>query len=363
MPIVLHVLIEDRGLDTFPSVYNALYLWKNQGWSNDIATACDCDDFMQFIDRVYPLKPGCRVLPAARDLSQISRHYDLIITYEPKDLEAYYIAGLLGGKRKGSRHLHHSLEIPSFAFEGNGLKKLFHRLVLRKAMGEVDLFAIQDRLRYKILCSYFPVINGKPFSIVPNSFLDAVEPMVEKLLWFDKIRKDAKTLILYIGGIERWALSTELMDEIAALPAYTFLFSGWSREGYHKELAGTYAQHGHIVFDVRKKSRAELNYMVSHSDIGLAIYNSTDINVSHTGLSSGKFFKYIQHNKPVIINDIPLLNSLVSRNGMGTVYTKGNLGRNISAVMQGGKYPQSLRNKLSFEHFYKRTIKLVNVAE
>jgi hypothetical protein len=77
------------------------------------------------------------------------------------------------------------------------------------------------------------------------------------------------------------------------------------------------------------------------------------------GLSSGKFFKYIQHKKPVIINDIPMLNSLLTRNGIGAVYTKGSLGQNISAVMQGIEYPHSLRNQFSYDHFYRKTIRQV----
>jgi hypothetical protein len=292
----------------------------------------------------------------------IDRYYDLIITYEPKDLEAFYIARILSGKNYGSCHLHHSLEVPSIAFDVNVPLRLLHRFLLRKALSDIDLLAIQDSLRYKMLFDYFPIIADKPFSIVPNSFLDAVEPMAENLSWFDEIRKNTKTLILYIGGIERWALSNELMDEIVDLPSYTFLFSGWSRDGYYKELITKYARYGHIMFDIRIKSLAELNYVVMQSDICLAIYDCKDSNVKNMGLSSGKFFKYIQHKKPVIINDFPMLNSLLTRNGIGAVYTKGNLGQNISAVMQGMEYPQSLRNKFSYEQFYRKTIRQVIFA-
>ncbi|HBA73033.1 MAG: hypothetical protein A2X82_16275 [Geobacteraceae bacterium GWC2_55_20] len=359
MPSVLHILTDDRGLDTFPSVYNALCLWKKQGWDNDIATAGDCSDFNQFIDTVHPLNPTIFLLPTAWGLSHIEKHYDLIITYDPKDLESVYIARLLSGRKLGKKHLHHSLEIPSYAFESKDLFRLIHRLLLRKALSDIDLLAIQDRFRYKILCDYFPDIVNKPFSIVPNSYLDVIEPMAEKLSWFDEVRKDADALILYIGGIERWALSNELLDEIATLPMYTFLFSGWSRDGYYDELVKKYARHGHMVFDIKKKSLADLNYMVSQSDIGMAIYDCSDCNCFNMGLSSGKFFKYIQHNKPLIINDIPFLNKLVTQNGMGAVYSRGNLGRNISFIMQSGEYTQSFRNKLGYEPFYKNTIKQV----
>jgi len=363
MPSVLHILTDNRGLDTFPSVYNALYLWKQQGWSNDIATPSDCSDFNQYIDRIYPLKPLSRLLPAEFSgvwgLSRITKYYDLIITYEPKDLNAFYVAGLLRGKNFSSCHLHHSLEIPSVVFEGPGLLQPFLRLILRKALPDIDLLAIQDSFRYKILCNYFPTIVHKPFSIVPNSFLDVVEPVAESLSWFDLVRNNAKTLILFIGGIERWALSNELMDEIAALTEYTFLFSGWSRDGYYAELAAKHARHGHIVFDIRKKSLADLNYIVSQADIGLAIYDSSESNVVNMGLSSGKFFKYIQHKKPVIISDIPFLNSMVAQNGIGTVYSKGNLYQCISTVLRSKEYSQLLRDKFSYDFFYKKTINQV----
>ena len=307
MPRVLHVLLEDRGLDTFPSVYNALFLWHKRGWTNDMATACDCTEFAGLIDRVHPLKAGALVLPAAKSLSSLTTSYDLIITYEPKDLEAVYFCQLLYKKINYRQHLHHCLEIPSYAFENSRPTTLVHRWALRRAMNTVDAVVIQDRLRYNLLKGFFPGIAGKPVVIVPNSYLEAVEPAAESLDWFDQTRDNSKTLILYVGGIERWVLSTKIMDEIASLPEYTFLFSGWSRDGYHEELTKCYAMYGHMVFDVRRKSRSDLNYMVSKSDVGLAIYDNDNVNVSNIGLSSGKFFKYVQHSKPVIINDIPLL--------------------------------------------------------
>lgn len=361
MPSVLHILTDNRGLDTFPSVYNAIYLWKKQGWSNDIATPGDCTAFSQYIDRIYPLHPVTPPLPTsfpgAWGVSRIKKCYDLVITYEPKDLEAFYLARLLRGHDICRHHLHHSLEIPSIAFEGNFLFRLFHRPLLNRAYSDVDHLAIQDMFRYRLLCNYFPGVSSKPFSIVPNSFLDAVEPTLTSLPWFDKIRAEAKTLLVYIGGIERWALPMELMDEVAALQSYTFLFSGWSRDGYYEELASKFARYGHMLFDVRNKSLAELNYMVSQSDIGLAIYDSTDSNIANMGLSSGKFFKYMQHKKPVIINDIPFLNLMVLRNGIGAVYRKGKLAQNLSDAIKGIEYPQAFRDNFSYEIFYQGIIK------
>lgn len=363
MPSILHILTENRGLDTFPSVYNALFLWKKAGWSNDIATPGDCSDFRQYIDGIYPLKPVNRFLPGAipgaYSLARINKHYDLIITYEPRDLEALHLARLLSSKKIGSVHLHHSLEIPTYAFAGGGILRPLHRYVMQKAVPDIDLLAIQDMSRYKILCSLFPELLAKQFTIVPNSFLDEVEPVAESLGWFDGIRRTAGTLVLYIGGIERWTLSDEFMDEIAALPDYTFLFSGWSRDGYYEEISARFARYGHIVFDVGIKSRAELNYMVSQADICLAVYDSKDANVTNMGLSSGKFFKCIQHQKPVIINSIPMLDQLVTRNNIGRVYAKGNLGQCIFDLSQGEEYPHSLRNKFAYETFYSKTMKQV----
>jgi hypothetical protein len=357
-PSVLHIVIEDRGLDTYPSVYNALYLWHRHGWTNDVATACDCAEFSELIDSVHRLEPGARIFPAAKRLSRLDAQYDLVITYEPKDLEALYLCQLFHKKIHYRYHLHHSLEIPSFAFENSRLKTLLHRLALRRAMETVDAIVIQDRLRYNLLRGFFPSVAGKPLVIVPNSHLDAVEPSASSLEWFDDIRKNAETLILYVGGIERWVLSTAIMDEIATLPAYTFLFSGWSRDGYHEELTRRYAEYGHIIFDVRKKSRRDLNYIVSRSDIGLAIYDSSDdVNVSHIGLSSGNF-KYVQHNKPVIISDIPLLSPLVARHGIGSVYEPGNLGHAVADIVGSQGYPRSFGEKMSYERHYAKVMEL-----
>jgi hypothetical protein len=137
------------------------------------------------------------------------------------------------------------------------------------------------------------------------------------LKWFDELRAQSKFLILYTGTIERWAFPEELFDSLLKIQEATFLFSGWSDDGYAIRLGEQYRMATNIHFHIGAKRRSEFNYMVANADVGLVCYGSPDQNVREVGLSSGKLHKFLSFHKPVLTNCIPSLDEFVVSNGFG----------------------------------------------
>lgn len=311
----LHILTDSRGLDTFPSVYNALYLWKRSGWRNSIATPSSCDGFEGCIDRVYPVRGKWTSI--ARQLAKINSFFDVIVVYEPLDAEAFSLSVAYGAKWKYRYLLHHSLEVPTHLDPVDSIKKYLHKALMKYCLNRVDNVIIQDASRLDLLKSIFPTTEIRRSTLVPNTYIASIEPVSAELPWFDKIREESKPLVLYAGTIERWALSTEMFEAIKRMKEVNFLFSGWSRDGFSEELVRRYEGAENIHFSLGIKSRGDLNYMVSRSDIGLAYYNLWDDNVRYMGLSSGKINKYLSFGKPVVVNKMLNIAGLVEEKGFG----------------------------------------------
>ena len=89
---VLHILFWDRPLNTFPSVYNAVYLWYKYGFENHIAMPSNCFDFEEYIHRHYQLKGS--VFNKINCISNIEYFFDIVIVYSTRDLELFYLAQL-----------------------------------------------------------------------------------------------------------------------------------------------------------------------------------------------------------------------------------------------------------------------------
>lgn len=320
---VLHILsgesgasLQERGLDTYPSVYNALYVLHKQGWENHLATAADTSHFGHLLHKVYRL--SSHPLQKAWQLRQIKGHFDMALLYEPRDVKLYQLAKWLGINLKARCHhlVHHCLEVPVQQLQGRGWRNAVHRH-LYQGYRDISHVIIQDATRHALLRQHCHALAGKPTHYVPNAYIPTVEPMAGALPWFDQIRQQSSTLVSYVGALEGWALSPSLFQAIAEQRHLTFLFSGWSNDGFAATMMERYAACPHIHFHLGKKSLADLNYIVKHSDIGLVFYDSTDPNINEIGQSSGKLHKYLSFAKPVLTNNIPSLSAFLQSNRFG----------------------------------------------
>ncbi|MBU0689945.1 MAG: hypothetical protein KJ850_03230 [Gammaproteobacteria bacterium] len=310
----LHVLVGNRKLDTYPSVYNAMHILAERGWKNQIITSCGIEGFEHLVQRHYCFSGG--YMKRARQLSCIADSFGLAILYEPRDVEILQLSRWLGGRLHAECLVHHSLEIPTDQVSIPLWKRLAHR-VLYRGYRLVDRLIIQDVDRYRLLVKHVPAMADLPRKYVPNAYLADMEPMAASLPWFDVLRKRSQCIVTYTGALERWALSPELFMAIRELKDVGFVFSGWSEDGFAEEAMALCRGASHIHFDLGHKGRAEFNYMVSHSDIGLVFYDSADPNIAEMGLSSGKLHKFLSYGKPVLSNEVPTLKQFLEGNGFG----------------------------------------------
>lgn len=362
----LHVLsgesgavLQERGLDTYPSVYNAMHVLQQHSWENHLITAVNTQGFERLLAKTYRF--DTHPLRKAWQLGRVDQRFDMIILYEPRDIKLYQLAKFCGTDlRRRTPHLvHHSLEVPVQQLRTRGWRNWVHRY-LYSGYAAVDKVIIQDATRARLLQQHCPSLAHKPVSYVPNAYIPAIEPCANALPWFDQLRQRSRTLVSYIGAIESWALSETLFASIATTPNITFLFSGWSSDGFADAMQQRYAHCPHIQFHLGKKSLSELNYLVKHSDIGLVFYDSNDPNINEIGLSSGKLHKYLSFAKPVITNAIPSLREFLHTHRFGLAVPPEQFAAALTTLVQqqatysqriASHYPELIQFERSYAQF------------
>ena len=329
---VLHILPPSRDIDTYPSVYNAAYVWKKAGWANDLACASPETTMPDLFDGAF--LHHLHFLPRLWELRRLCRGYDVVVTYDPRDQRYLYLAMGSSFRRTFGCLVHHSLELPIRVMWGSAQLQPIQRVLYRRAMAKMDKLIIQDELRLGLIRELFPGLTDKPHFLVPNSFIRSLEPASEGLGWYDELRTKYDKLVLYVGGIERWALSFELFDQLKELDDVCFVFSGWSADNLADELIEYCESDEHIVFHLGAKSRSDLNYMVARSDIGLAFYDPKDENVQLLGMSSGKVHKFLSYGVPVICNEQPMLGDFLRDRQFGLACKLGDFGQTVANVLR-----------------------------
>jgi glycosyltransferase involved in cell wall biosynthesis len=329
---VLHVLLNLKGLDRYPSVYNALYCWAEIGWSNYVISSGATDELSDLIEQEFRFSGG--YMNRATQLARLTGYFDVVIVYDPQDVEAFYATRWLLPRNTYGVLVHHCLEIPTEnSFGKSLLTKSLHKM-LAGGYQILDHVIIQDQKRAELFFDTFQRLRGVPFHLVSNSFINAMEPMAASLSWFDELRAHSKFLILYSGTIARWALSRKLLDRLVEIPDVTFLLSGWPEDQYAEQLVTLYGKAPNVHFHIGAKSRPALNYMVANSDAGLVWYESSDPNVAQVGLSSGKMHKFLSFHKPVITNYTASLHDFIVPNGFGLSVTANDLSEAIQRLNQ-----------------------------
>jgi glycosyltransferase involved in cell wall biosynthesis len=301
------------------------------GWENHIFTGGAVNGFESIISSSSKFKGGH--VRRALQLARLGGDFDLAILYEPRDVEIYQLSRLLGGQVHAKFLVHHSLEIPTEILRRCGLKSGVHRFLYRGYRG-LDRLIIQDEARQKLLYDCFPELRKVECVLVPNSYLLDFEPVAEFVPWFDEIRRAGRRVVTYTGAIERWALSLELFQSIRDMRDVSFVFSGWSYDGFSREAIALCHDAKHIHFDLGVKNRSELNYIVKNSDLGLVFYDSSDPNVAVIGLSSGKLHKFLSYGKPVIVNDVPSIKKFLEDNGFGLASSPQSIPDSIHNILE-----------------------------
>src|SRR6476660_7313127 len=142
MGSILHVLLNQSGLNIYPSVYNALYCWQKLGWSNHIITGGSTEGFGHLISKEYRFSGG--YIRRAAQLASIPGHFDVVIVYDPQDVALLYAARWLCSKHSYDSLVHHCLEIPTGTWKGKAGVRTIIRRVLCRGYGMTDHLILQD---------------------------------------------------------------------------------------------------------------------------------------------------------------------------------------------------------------------------
>jgi len=197
----------------------------------------------------------------------------------------------------------------------------------KAALNSSEFILIQDEDRYKTLASYHE-LREKSVIYLPNVLLSEAktELTTEGNFFREKFELSDDRwpcLILHAGAIADEFLSTEVAEAFAHIDRpYALIFHERQQrsesERYITSLKQINARN--MFLSLEPVDLADLHRIYTSADIGLALYSGNiDANYSQIAKASGKLAAYLKYGKPVIVNHIPSLASLVSQYGIGQV--------------------------------------------
>lgn len=321
---ILHLLWQARGLDTFPSIYNALHLLAEAGIESDVATPSSVDGCEGWVREHIPMTG--HFFTDAQALTPRLDLYDTVVAYEPRD---FAMLGVVSRRRKGMpRLVFHNLEIETDAFRGKPLltiaKNLARRFAFLRAYRQLHSLIIQDLLRYKLFCREYGS-SRVPVYLVPNSYIPQIEPQASGLPWFDRLASN-RTRILYVGSLNERFLPETAISSMANARDCQLIISGWGDQTIIARMQKRIDRERltNVVLHVGKLTRGELNYLVARCDVGFCPYKSDTDNERCIGMSSGKYHKFLSYEKPVMVGDDVLgLSEFTESNGFGRRLREG----------------------------------------
>jgi glycosyltransferase involved in cell wall biosynthesis len=147
-------------------------------------------------------------------------------------------------------------------------------------------------------------------------------------------------IILYSGGIAKWAQSLELAENISDWPENTILVF---HERAHISESDPYLQRVRRVSNSRRVrfllevlDPDELGKLYGSATIGIALYKNVDSNHTVIAYASGKIAQYLKHGVPIITNDYPNLRKLINDYGCGVCVTSMmDIGGAIKKILGG----------------------------
>lgn len=169
------------------------------------------------------------------------------------------------------------------------------------------LFTIQDSLREKISEKY--LIGHPNTMLIPNSYI------------YDKnncIGND-RCGVIYSGILTRFRMEP-LMSELRNMPDFPIVFSGKSDEWSRKEFERLHSMHPGVELHEQSLSPDQHLEYIKQYAVGLVWYDrSEDDNEQYIGLASGKLFRHLSIEQPVIVSKCPGVAKVVSKYKLGIV--------------------------------------------
>lgn len=288
----------ERNLLTFPSIMNLISSLSENEYYVDLFLPNSAIPEERFSKSLH-LIPYSGKIDLLNKLLRMakSRGYRVLISFYADD---FIIASLIGMVHK-IPVIYHNLEV----FGDDEIKSINYKI--KKILEiyfhkKVASTVIQDENRLNLLCKTNKV-SPDNIIILPNSYIG--EHKDKGVYLRNKFNiSDNKTILLYVGGIEKWALDENLFKAVEKWPDNLVLaLHGWSSDGFLQSLKPLIEKSSGKIF-VNNSILCEEEYceLVSSADIGLVWYkNKLTQNVSNIGLSSGKLAQFLRCGIPVVV--------------------------------------------------------------
>ncbi len=314
---------EDRSIDTYPYIINAVRLLSDRGYRADLflnkkqntkLNIKNCNIFITSDFNKYDY-----VLNTVNRVKEQEFNYDFLFAYS---LEGLLISFLLNQEKNQIipsayfsmeliyknmfflnilQSFYYILKLDFKKFKLAVLKFLF--IYRQKKMEKIVKFSvIMDKYRADRLKKEFSFANK--IHLLPNSYIgisrESTDYAYEK---FDIPRE--KKILLFTGGIEKYVFDKNLPSVAQNCgPGFVMLLSGFSRDNYVNIIKKKYnhlIKTGRLIINQQNLNEEEYDKLIRSCYIGLAWYKKTKIkNLYYMGLSSGKLTKYLSCKKPVI---------------------------------------------------------------
>ena len=313
MKNILLILIDDRGISTYPAVFQTAQELKKRNFNVTIVTRSLCDDInlKKYFDQYILIKKSHGKLSIILYIFKLIFKYkfDYVISYEPLDAIRSSIISLFNKK---STYIYYNLEI----YEKNTNLKWISRIkyTVKKFMERIycnnsKYFIIQDELRREISKKH-GIYNPNTY-FIPNSYYYDCD-------YSEKIYTRHRYSLIYSGGLEEWSIK-ELVENIKAIENVDITLSGWSRDKYIDKIKNELTLYKNIKINMENLDVEEYAKLISKHDIGLVWYSDKCDNVFNIGRSSGKYFMYLRCNKPVIVPNLQGIADDVRKYKLGEV--------------------------------------------
>jgi len=242
--------------------------------------------------------------------------YSFLIGYDPKGLK---VAALFSVFWRVP-FVYHSLEISSMVlFLGwrQRAAKWLENILSKRA-----LFCItQDETRAKCLSKENGVARDK-ILVLPNSPLG--KSMPQKSRYFrDKFSiVDSKVMVLLVGSLIPEHMIEELVEAALYWPdQYVLVLHGWfADKKFEQRIRDSIVKNKDKIYLSTEVFPFKEKLLVFQSaDIGLAFYRPINDNFIYVGAAAGKIFDFLRCGVPVIANDLPGMEELLTKPGCGEV--------------------------------------------
>lgn len=350
-------------LSVSPSVYNLILLLKSSGYHPLVLSR---RNLIEQPNLNYPFAvkfaPSILNIKLLYKLRFFLRRFSLDLPLILLDFSLYYFScllslyscrsslyALIGIDTMGSAaanlfsshsllHLFLSLEIP--VQDDLCLSSTPFFFLSRKYLLKTNHLIIQDDSRLQQLCNFYGYSISSPI-FIPNSPIGFVSPNASpSYLFRSQLRHPQNPLVLAAGMIDPATYSLQLVTSAGQISDTNFvLHERAPRSSIDPYIQQVTAAHNpeNTLISLEPLPFDQIDSVYSDCDLGLVYYSPDNPNFSEISFASGKLAYFMKHSKPVILNNIPSFQMLLSEHNIGVLVNDINdpteLGRAINYLI------------------------------